>query len=412
MNGTADNFSNRINASSALPVIAQRVCKVLEKIQFGFLTVQWPNGQLTSFGQHNGVDSQINAMLHLHNDRPLYQSMKSGDIGFAESFIAGDWTSPDLPALLRLLNANRLVFDQVIYGHWLGRLLYRLRHLLNRNTRKNSAKNIHAHYDLGNPFYQLWLDPSMNYSSAWFNGQINQNLTEAQNNKVRRALQEVKLEPHQHLMEIGCGWGALAQMAAQEFGAKVSGVTLSHEQLSFSTERMKQLGLDQQTDLRLQDYRDIKETGYDAVCSIEMVEAVGQEYWNTYFQTLYRLLKKGGRACVQSIVIEDGLFDRYIKSTDFIQQYIFPGGCLPSASEFKKRAAQAGLQLVNEMSFGKDYAETLRRWRAGFFSKIDQVKQLGFDEKFIRIWDFYLSYCEAGFEQASIDVTQYTFQKI
>jgi cyclopropane-fatty-acyl-phospholipid synthase len=385
---------------------------LLEKIQHGTLSVQWPNGQLTTFGHHNVNQMGLHAMLHLHNDKPLHQALKSGDIGFAESFIAGDWTTPDLSALLQLLIANRREMEAVIYGHWLGRLIYRVRHLLNRNTKTNSAKNIHAHYDLGNDFYQLWLDPSMNYSSAWFDGDFDQDLTSAQNAKVRRALQEVRLKSGDRVMEIGCGWGALAQMGAQEFGAHMSGVTLSHEQLSFAQARMQRNGLTQQVDLRLQDYRDIEEDGFDAVCSIEMVEAVGQEYWDTYFKTVYRLLKPGGRACIQSIVIDDALFERYLKSTDFIQQYIFPGGCLPSSTEFKARAQNAGLHVVNEMSFGQDYAKTLSLWRDAFLAQREQVLALNFDERFTRIWEFYLNYCEAAFLQNNIDVVQYTLYKI
>jgi cyclopropane-fatty-acyl-phospholipid synthase len=213
------------------------------------------------------------------------------------------------------------------------------------------------------------------------------------------------------VLEIGCGWGALAEMATSDFGASLTGVTLSTEQLAFAKARMEMNGKLEKTDLRLQDYRDIDDGPYDAVCSIEMIEAVGKEYWPTYFQTIAKMLKTGGKACIQSIVIDDALFDRYLKSTDFIQQYIFPGGCLPSPSEFRRQARLAGLEVIDELCFGPDYAETLRRWRHDFMAQESQVLKLGFDAKFLRLWEFYLAYCEAAFDEANTDVMQFTLQK-
>jgi cyclopropane-fatty-acyl-phospholipid synthase len=213
------------------------------------------------------------------------------------------------------------------------------------------------------------------------------------------------------VLEIGCGWGALAEMATSDFGASVTGVTLSTEQLEFAKARMQKNGKSAQADLRLQDYRDIKDGPYDAICSIEMIEAVGQAYWPTYFQTISNMLKPGGKACVQSIVIDDAYFERYVTSTDFIQQYIFPGGCLPSPSEFRKQALAAGLVVIDELKFGPDYAETLRRWRHDFMAQQAHVLTLGFDAKFVRLWEFYLAYCEAAFDEASTDVIQFTLQK-
>lgn len=346
--------------------------------------------------------------LQLHNWKPFSAALKSGDIGFAESYIAGDWTTPHLAQLLHLLLANRRALDNVIHGSWAGRLLYRMRHLLNRNTKTNSRKNIHAHYDLGNAFYQLWLDGTMNYSSGLFRDDPTQDMSQAQDAKVRRALHMAGVRRGDRVLEIGCGWGALAEKATQEFGAQITGVTLSTEQLAWAQQRLTKQGLGHKADLRLQDYRDIDDGPYDAICSIEMIEAVGQEYWPTYFQSVARLLKPGGRACIQSIVIKDELFERYIQSTDFIQQYIFPGGCLPCPSEFRREAQAAGLKVVDELPFGRDYAETCRRWRADFMARKDDVLALGFDERFIRIWEFYLAYCEAGFDAGDIDVVQYT----
>jgi cyclopropane-fatty-acyl-phospholipid synthase len=392
-----------------MPAAARRVHVLLQRLQHGILHVQWPDGRIEQFGQAH--DSGLNATLHLHSWTPLLQALKSGDIGFAESYIAGEWTTNNLADLLQLLIANRRDMEEVIYGHWLGRLIYRVRHLLHRNTRSNSKKNIHAHYDLGNGFYELWLDPTMNYSSAWFGDDRSQAMAQAQMAKVRRALCMVDANAGDRILEIGCGWGALAELGGTEFGAQMSGVTLSHEQLAFANQRIQKLGLAGTSHLRLQDYRDIDDGPYDAICSIEMLEAVGQEYWPTYFESVARLLKSGGKACIQTIVIDDALFERYVKSTDFIQQYIFPGGCLPCPREFRAQAERAGLKVVDELAFGLDYAETLRRWRHQFMADKAQVLQLGFDERFIRIWEFYLAYCEAAFEQHNIDVLQYTLVK-
>ena len=386
---------------------ARRVLQLLEKIEHGTLTVQFPDRSMKIYG--NG--SLPHAALSLSNWNVFLASMKSGDIGFAESYIAGDWRTPSLSELLRVMIQNRRVVEDLIYGSWWGRMIYRVRHLLNRNHKANSRKNIHAHYDLGNAFYELWLDSTMNYSSALFQGDFSLSMQEAQNAKVRRALQATDVTQGSRVLEIGCGWGALAEMATMEMGAHVTGVTLSTEQLAFANARMKWNGKADQADLRLQDYRDIDDGPYDAVCSIEMIEAVGQEYWPTYFQAISKLLKPGGKACVQSIVIDDALFDRYVKSTDFIQQYIFPGGCLPSPTEFRRQAELAGLKVIDELKFGTDYAETLRRWRHDFMAQESQVLTLGFDNKFLRTWEFYLAYCEAAFDEANTDVIQFTLQK-
>ncbi len=389
------------------PASARTVFRLLQQLRHGSLTISLPDGSVQTVG--DGLGPHVS--LHLHNWQPFKAALKSGDIGFAESYIAGDWSSSQLPALLRLLAANRQALDEVIHGSWIGRLVYRLRHLLNRNTRGNSRKNIHAHYDLGNDFYRLWLDGTMNYSSGLFQGNLQQDMQQAQHAKVRRALHMAGVRRGHRVLEIGCGWGALAEKATQEFGAHLTGVTLSTEQLAWAQQRLAAQGLSHQADLRLQDYRDIHDGPFDAVCSIEMLEAVGQAYWPTYFQSLARQLKPLGRACIQTIVIRDDLFDRYSRSTDFIQQYIFPGGCLPCPREFKREAHDAGLQVVDAFHFGLDYAETCRRWRADFLERKEEVLSLGFDERFIRIWDFYLAYCEAGFEAGDIDVVQYTLAR-
>jgi cyclopropane-fatty-acyl-phospholipid synthase len=392
---------------SRAPRAAQMALRLMERLDQGTLELVLPDGSHRRFG-----DGQApRAALHLHDWHLCGAALKSGDIGFAESFIDGHWSTPDLPALLRLMIANRERVESVIYGSWWGALLYRVKHLLNRNTRTGSRKNIHAHYDLGNEFYRLWLDPTMNYSSAWFNGDRSQPLEQAQHAKVRRALAAAGVQPGARLLEIGCGWGALAETAARDLQARVTGVTLSTEQLVWATERMRAAGLAGRVDLRLQDYRDLTDEPFDAVVSVEMFEAVGREYWPSFFDTLKRCLKPGAQACIQSITIRDDLFDRYVRSTDFIQQYIFPGGLLPSQAEFCRAAERAGLQVVDRMAFGTDYAETLRRWRAAFIAQAERVRPLGFDERFMRIWDFYLAYCEAAFDTGNTDLLQFTLRR-
>ncbi len=412
---TAARFSMPQDA----PAAARTVLGLLQRLAHGSLTVQLPDGSVRHFGSAPG--QKLTATLTLRNWNACSAALRSGDIGFAESYIAGDWSTPNLTALLGIFIANRREVENMVYGSWFGRLAYRVRHLLHRNSVAGSQKNIHAHYDLGNAFYKLWLDDTMNYSSALFDGDFGQPMGTAQDAKVRRALHMAGVKAGDRVLEIGCGWGALAEMTCLEFGASITGVTLSSEQLAFARERMARLGVTDtaHADLRLQDYRDIgkpdaeghSEAPFDAICSIEMVEAVGREYWPTYFDSVSRLLKPGGRACVQSIVIDDTLFDRYIGSTDFIQQYIFPGGCLPCPREFRKAAEAAGLEVVDEFAFGADYAETLRRWRDSFLAQRVRIVQLGFDERFMRIWEFYLAYCEAAFAQSNIDVVQYTLQK-
>ena len=403
------------------PAPARRLLQLLQRLRHGHLTLHLPDGSVQRFG--SGAHDAPHASMTLHNWAVCEATLKSGDIGFAESYIAGDWTTPDLTGLMRLFLVNRREVEDLIFGTWWGRLAYRVRHLLNRNSKSNSRKNIHAHYDLGNAFYSLWLDETMNYSSAWW-ADPEMDLPTAQRAKVARALDQVNVRAGDRVLEVGCGWGALAEMATVERGASVTGVTLSTEQLAFAQERLARQGValagaaretawrwPVQADLRLQDYRDIDDGPYDAVCSIEMIEAVGREYWPTYFETLHRVLKPGGRACIQSITIDDALYERYIRSTDFIQQYVFPGGCLPSPSVFEAQARAAGFEVVDRFAFGPDYGRTLALWREAFLRQQDAVRALGFDTRFMRIWEFYLCYCEAGFAEGDIDVMQFTLQR-
>jgi cyclopropane-fatty-acyl-phospholipid synthase len=417
---TATSAANRYGFPKDAPAAARSALRLLQNLRHGALTLHLPDGSQRRFGEHPQQHTMHtphhpSASMTLHNWNVFGAALKSGDIGFAESYIAGDWSSPDLTELLKVFSANRKQVDAMIFGTWAGRLLYRIKHLLHHNSRANSRKNIHAHYDLGNAFYGLWLDETMNYSSAWFEGDLSRPMPQAQTAKVRRALDMAHVKPGDRVLEIGCGWGALAEQATLHRGASVVGVTLSTEQLDYANARMQRHGVatgaNATADLRLQDYRDITDAPFDAICSIEMVEAVGRAYWPQYFQTVSRLLKPGGRACVQSIVIDDALFDRYITSTDFIQQYIFPGGCLPCPREFRREAEAAGLEVVDTFAFGADYAETLRRWRDAFVARKAEVAALGFDERFMRIWEFYLAYCEAAFDTGDISLVQYTLQK-
>tara|TARA_B110000503_G_C7120494_1_gene402279 strand:+ start:467 stop:1699 length:1233 start_codon:yes stop_codon:yes gene_type:complete len=399
-----NQFKNHLNEA---PAFARIVISLLERLKNGSLYVEFPNGKARQLGK----GGTIHARLKMANWGICAASLKSGDIGFAESYIAGDWNTPDLTTLIRLLIQNRAEVESIIYGTWTGRLVYKIKHWLNRNSRSNSKKNIQSHYDLGNSFYQLWLDPTMNYSSALFQGDFTKSLEEAQSAKIRRALDQIEIKQGARILEIGCGWGALAEIVCNSTSTEYTGITLSQEQLSFSNDRLRDLGLQGQATFRMQDYRDLHDEPFDAICSIEMIEAVGQSYWPTYFETLAKMLKPGAKACVQSIVIHDSLFERYINSTDFIQQYIFPGGCLLSPAEFVRQAQNAGLEVIDSFSFGHDYAETLRRWREAVFVKEKEILEMGFDNKFIRIWTFYLSYCEAAFLEYNTDVLQYTLVK-
>jgi cyclopropane-fatty-acyl-phospholipid synthase len=390
---------------SPAPAAARVIFRLLRELRHGTLEIQLPDGNTTRFGTGEGP----RAVIRLRNWNVCAAALKSGDIGFAESYIAGDWTAPDLTTLLELLIANREAIEALLYGSWWGSLLYRVKHLLNRNTRSGSRKNIHAHYDLGNEFYRLWLDDTMSYSSAWFGADRSQPMEQAQQAKVRRALEEAGVTAGARVLEVGCGWGGLAEVAARDFGARITGITLSQEQLTWAQQRMARQQLP--ADLRLQDYRDISDAPFDAVVSIEMFEAVGREYWAGYFDMLKRCLKPGGRACIQSITIRDDLFERYVKSTDFIQQYIFPGGLLPSIAAFHAEAARAGMVVEKTFAFGGDYAETLRRWRERFLRHEPQVRSIGFDDRFLRIWEFYLAYCEAAFATGNTDVVQFTLRR-
>jgi cyclopropane-fatty-acyl-phospholipid synthase len=407
---TSDSLQTLVPAGAAkaaapAPAAARIILKLLSNLKHGALLLRSPDGARRQYG-----DTSAPVTLELKNWHMFSAAMRSGDIGFAETYIAGDWSTNNLAGLIELLVRNRAAIESLVYGSWWGSLAYRIKHLLNRNSRAGSRKNIHAHYDIGNPFYQLWLDPSMTYSSALFTEATGDDLELAQAAKYRRILDQLALAPGARVLEIGCGWGGFAEMAARDAAAKVTGLTLSTEQLAYARARIERAGLSGQVDLQLCDYRD-SAGQYDAIASIEMFEAVGESYWPSYFECIARSLKPGGRACVQTIVIADELFERYRKGTDFIQQFIFPGGMLPSPSVFARFAGAHGLKVVDQFSFGIDYANTLVAWRMAFHARLDAVRAQGFDQRFILTWEFYLAYCEAAFRAGNTDVMHFTLVK-
>ncbi len=393
-----DNFATQ---KSKLPWFARKIFQLLLRIETGELYVRMPNGRAVHFD--SGNPGPI-AKLILHNWKLPRKVALGGTIGVAESYMDEDWDSPNVTPMLEFFLLNRSIYGDVAAQSIITNLVENIRHWFNRNTKTGSQKNIAAHYDLGNDFYSLWLDPSMTYSSAIFEDGAN-SLEAAQDAKYRSLAVSMGVTKGSHILEIGCGWGGFAEYVAREFGARVTGLTISKEQLDYARNRIEKAGLTDLVEFKFQDYRD--ETGkYDHIASIEMFEAVGEEYWPTYFGKINDCLKDGGTAGLQIITIRNEAFENYRKRPDFIQRYIFPGGMLPSPDALQKVTSEEGLQLASERIFAQDYARTLKEWRLTFWEKWDEVKQLGFDRRFKRMWEFYLHYCEAGFGTDSIDVRQ------
>ncbi|MDF0606026.1 cyclopropane-fatty-acyl-phospholipid synthase family protein [Neisseriaceae bacterium TC5R-5] len=386
------------SANSKVPAAARAFLLLLGRLRHGSLRLLTPQQQWLHFGQSNDT---LQAELHLHDWQACQRILRSGGIGFAEAYRDQQLDCPDLSALLQLALQNEGQLGSGLLGRSASALWHRLQHWLRRNNRYGSQRNIHAHYDLGNHFYQLWLDKSWTYSSAWFNGQHQQTLEQAQAAKYQRICEVLQLRPGMRVLEIGCGWGGFAEHAAAQ-GIAVHGITLSTAQLEHAQQRLAQQAL---VELEYSDYRDLYQQ-YDAIVSIEMFEAVGERYWPDYFATLQRCLKPGARALIQTITIEHQRFLRYRRRSDFIQQFIFPGGMLPSPQRFQQQAQQQGFAITDQLEFGRDYAATLRHWRARFEQQLSAVRAQGFDEVFIRLWRLYFCYCEAGFEHGSIGVSQ------
>lgn len=369
------------------------------RLQVGSLRITLPSGSSRLLeGKHPGPQAEM-VVRHL---RAFRRFITGGAIGLAESYMDGDWDSPDLAALLELGDRNTQATGTAIRGSRLLRSLNWLWHRLRDNNRRGSRRNIAAHYDLGNDFYSLWLDPGMTYSAALY-GDGEQSLTAAQEAKYHALAHDVGLRPGMTVLEIGCGWGGFAEIAARDYGASVVGLTLSREQHAWARDRLARAGLAGQTDIRLQDYRDV--TGqFDAIVSIEMIEAVGERWWPVYFQTLKDRLKPGGKAGLQAITIADERFEGYRRHCDFIQRHVFPGGMLPSPSALAEQAAGAGLSITETRRFGMDYERTLAEWQSAFDAAWTDIAVQGFDARFRRLWTFYLAYCRAGFRTGSIDV--------
>ena len=373
---------------------------------YGGITFVLPSGREIPI---QGAEPGPCARLIIHDYRCMARVMAAGDIGFAEGYMAGEWDTPNLPALLESASLNFDRIQQLGVGNPVMQVMNFVGHLLRPNNRQGSRKNIHAHYDLGNAFYERWLDPTMTYSSARFE-RPDQSLAEAQTNKYASLARSMELAADHHVLEIGCGWGGFAEFAAKEVGAKVTGITISKEQFDFARRRMFDQGLAEKADIRMIDYRDV-EGQFDRVASIEMFEAVGERYWPTYFEKIREVLAPGGRAGLQIITIKDELFDHYRSHADFIQKYVFPGGMLGSEARLRQETDRVGLEWRGVSRFGQSYADTLAQWAANFQAAWDDIRKLGFDERFRRLWHFYLSYCEAGFRSERTNVIQLSLVK-
>lgn len=394
-------------ALKGLPFKVQAALRAAAHLPRGTLTITTPDKQVFKVG---GNQTGPDAALVLHNWNLPRRAFASGTIGVAESYMDGDWDSPDVTTFLELFVVNEQVGEDIAGGtNWFINTVQRLRHWLNDNTRTRSRRNISAHYDLGNAFYREWLDPTMTYSSALFADGAN-DLESAQTAKYRALARNIGITAGSKVLEIGCGWGGFAEFAASELNCKVTGLTISREQLAFAEERIHKAGLDDRVEFRFQDYRD--ETGlYDRIVSIEMFEAVGERYWPSYFSKLRQCLKPGGKAGLQIITIRPEAFDQYRSNPDFIQKYVFPGGMLPTRNHLAELAGKVDLSLVKDIGFGLDYARTLAEWRERFWSVWERIRPMGFDERFKRLWEFYLFYCEAGFRARNIDVRQVVFSR-
>ena len=357
-----------------------------------------------------GGEPGPNARLIVKDYRFIRRCLAAGSIGFAEGYMAEEWDTPDLSALLTgfALNFDRL--QALVRGNPIVRAVDFIVHMMRRNDRRGSQKNIHAHYDLGNHFYARWLDASMTYSSAVYE-KPGEPLDLAQKHKYAALARSMGLQAGQSVLEIGCGWGGFAEFAAAEVGAKVTGITISREQYDFARKRLFDQGLAEKTDIQLIDYRDV-EGRFDRVASIEMFEAVGEEYWPTYFAKIRDVLTPGGRAGLQIITIKDELFDTYRRHADFIQKYIFPGGMLPSETALRDQVKRAGLIWDAAPAYGQHYADTLAEWGHRFEAAWDEIRRLGFDERFRKMWRYYLSYCEAGFRTERTNVVQLSLSRV
>ena len=399
------NLLRSLSNPGALPFYARLFLNVLRRIRVGHLTVATPEGAQYVFGDPH---QQPGATLRVLDWRACRAILRAGDIGLAEAYRAQWIDCPDLVALLRLALRNEAAVSRTVHGGRISQLWYNLRHRMRMNSRRGSRRNIHAHYDIGNAFYAQWLDTSWTYSSAWFDGDHTRTLEAAQHAKYQRIVDTLGLKAGMRVLEVGCGWGGFAVHAARR-NIQVHGITISPSQHEFAVKRIRDEKLEALAHIELRDYRDHADLPerYDAIVSIEMFEAVGEAYWPAWFRMLRACLAPNGRALVQTITIDERRFAVYRATSDFIREFVFPGGMLPSPERFMLAARQAGLVAQPSLSFGVDYAHTLRLWRETFESRLDGVRALGLDETFVRTWRLYLAYCEAGFAERRTDVMQF-----
>ena len=386
------------------PLYRRFLSALLDRMRFGRLAITLPEGGVLTGHGLEGLDVQ--AGIRLRSYRAVRRMVIGGDIGFAESYVDGDWDSPDLANLLFVAARNQSALEREISGTMASRFWNRFKHLSRFNSRRGSRRNIAAHYDLGNDFYAAWLDDSMTYSSAWFEYD-SQVLVGAQRAKYVRLCEAAGIGPGDHVLEIGCGWGGFAEVAALEYGCRVTAVTVSEEQRRYAAARIASAGLADRVEIRLQDYRDIQGT-FDAVVSVEMFEAVGESYWPTFVEALRDRLKPGARAALQIITIDDARFESYRRGADFIQRHVFPGGMLPSPTVLRRTMEAGGLRWVSAEMFGESYARTLAQWHERFLDAWPRIAPMGFDARFRRLWTYYLAYCEAGFRAGAVDVGHFT----
>lgn len=384
----------------------RQVIKRLERMRCGRLDLTLPDGRVLCF---EGPGEGPQASLRMRSPRMVTRLFKAGSVGFAEGYMVGDWDSDDLPGLIYLLHLNTAALEPGFSRlQWLYTRLSALRHRLRANSRSGSKRNIAYHYDLGNDFYARWLDETWTYSAALFE-RPNEPLADAQRRKYQRLLDRLEVAPGDHILEIGCGWGGFARYAAEQAEVRVTGITLSGQQLELARAKAKAAGLAERIDFKLLDYRDVNQR-YDHVVSIEMYEAVGEAYWPVYFRAVHDALKPGGRAAIQAITIDDARFDYYRSHVDFIQEYIFPGGMLASPSAFREQAEAAGLVERERDFYGRDYARTLMRWDTAVVAAGTDIEAERGAE-FYRMWRYYLAYCAAGFTSGHIDLMQIAFER-
>ncbi len=378
------------------------VFKTLNNIKHGFLEITNFDGEVLKFGD---INEKLKARIKIKHPSLNYNLIRNGSVGLAESYMQGYFETDNLSNLIEITAKNiKLIYK--FSGILDFSAINYLKNKIIKNTKKRSKKNIAKHYDLGNDFFSLWLDETLTYSSAIFEND-SQNLSDAQNNKYQKLINLLKPRDNSKILEIGCGWGGFAEYLGKNYNVKLDCITISKKQYEFAKERIYKAGLNEKVNLEIKDYRDLKGK-YDSIASIEMIEAVGQNYLQSYFNTIKKNLSTHGNAGIQAITIDDSLFDRYKNKQDFIQKYIFPGGFLPSKKSLYKYANDNGLKFNEYNSYSKHYSDTLIIWRKEFIKKWDLIKKQGFDLNFKKMWEFYLSYCEAGFKSKNIDLIQFS----